>query len=142
MCRTKYYSWQSDDFNLVNYRDFGLAANAFLSVVDTTQSIDEAGYPCLILQDSTIQGTRSGVISKNSRLIRTGASGPKLTIIGDSFTECYYKFFACSFSEIVLVYHARGRWDKKTTDAFDADIVLFEFVERFIHKEFTDIFAE
>jgi hypothetical protein len=136
------HTWQPNDFHLVNYSDFGLAANAYLPLVDTTQAIEQTGFPCAIVQDSVILGTRRSMATRNSHLISTTSSGPKLTIIGDSFTERNYKFFACSFSEILLIYHAHGRWDKKTADAFDAEIVLFEFVERYIHKEFTDIFAQ
>ncbi len=104
-------------------------------------SVHNSELPCPPATDSILVKRNGPTPMWDTRLIKTHSSGPRLLLIGDSFTEFNYRFYLCSFSEVLMMHHLNGRWDKKIAEQFEPDVVIYEVVERFLHQKFTNIFA-
>jgi hypothetical protein len=65
-----------------------------------------------------------------ARVIRTDVAGPRLLLIGDSFSDYMLPFLRESFSTITLVHHRRGEKFLEGDSKCDFDAVAIAFVER------------
>ena len=128
------------DLEVAAYSDQGLARQLDFRLTPTGPPTMDIDLPCPPLVDTTLLEVPKFGGRFDSQLFGTSNSGPRLVIIGDSFTQHNLKYYLCSFSEVLFVHHRNGRWDKKSVDSFGADVVLFEFVERYVRRNFTNIF--
>ena len=134
-------SFDAIDSDLGAYNDIGLARQLHVGALPFNRPTTELPLPCPYIADTILLTKPKFNGRHDSRLFKTGKPGPRLVIIGDSFTQHNLKYYLCSFSEVLFVHHRNGGWDKKSVDAFDGDVVLFEFVERYVRRKFTNIFT-
>jgi len=88
---------------------------------------------------SKLIGSIGAYKAKETRIITTSTlNAPTLLLIRDSFSDAMIRYYAHSFSKIILVHHEYGDWNTKILKDHKPDIVIFEMVERYLGKNFKD----
>jgi alginate O-acetyltransferase complex protein AlgJ len=69
-------------------------------------------------------------VSMDSYEVKYATKGPRLLIIGDSFSYSFFRqYWGAGFSEVHWSHHDYGRYDRSVFDRFKPDYVIFEFVD-------------
>jgi len=68
-------------------------------------------------------------------LFKTGNPGPRLLIVGDSFTDFMIPYLYCSFSEILFMHHQEGAFSQKEAMSFKPDLIVFEIYESMLNRD-------
>jgi len=84
-------------------------------------------------------GKKGKFPAKETHIIETkNESGPVLLLLRDSFSSAMIPYYEHSFSKIIATHHNYGNWDTSLLLKEKPDIVIFEVVERFLGRNFTD----
>jgi|GEM_PF-5586242 len=98
-------------------------------------------WVCPIRSDTLLHEINNNNYSRNTHLVKTESAGPRLLLIGDSFSAYNKAFYSCSFSEILFMHNNNGQLKKEVIEAYQPDVVVFEIAERFFDTKFKNIFA-
>lgn len=69
-------------------------------------------------------------VSMDSYDVSYASEGPRLLVIGDSFSYSFFrKYWGAGFSVVHWTHHDYGRYDRNVFKRFKPDYVIFEFVD-------------
>jgi alginate O-acetyltransferase complex protein AlgJ len=69
-------------------------------------------------------------VSMDSYEVTYASDGPRLLVIGDSFSYDFFRrFWGLGFSAVHWSHHDYGRYDRNVFESFRPDYVIFEFVD-------------
>jgi alginate O-acetyltransferase complex protein AlgJ len=69
-------------------------------------------------------------VSMDSYEVSYASEGPRLLVIGDSFSYSFFRqYWGAGFGTVHWSHHDYGRYDRRVFDRFKPDYVIFEFVD-------------